>query len=332
MKNFKSKGIPLSSVDKNSLPKWALGLVSTGELISRNAKENADKKLTVALCLPRVDYAAAFLGLGIMKARCTSGNSDGEQERLKQLVGKWVSFESPRKTAVGILEHCEDSEEFSIRLYSKIPKEESMTEEEWKNFQPPKVTAAWTVLMPKHYSKVHPTGRAFNEQRRVGTNQIQSVVSQNHSVTTLNKLLGTNFAEAFPEMTKSPFCIIGNKSRIQNELTDPLFENEKTCLAEILRPGYLAKYSDSRCCDILSARALNTDGSPSVVMTEGSRNLADTLVSSRGTNRIILLGRNSPAYEESVECLMDEFSIRKTEAPEIKSESSTAIITLPFYH
>lgn len=304
----------------------------TGELISRNAKETADRKLTVALCLPRVDYAGVFLGLGIMKAHCTSGNSDSEQERLKQLIGKWVSFEGPRKTVVGILEHCEDSKEFSIREYSRIPKEESMTEEAWRNFQPPKVTKAWTVLMPTQYSKVHPTGRTFNEERRVGTNQVESVVSQNHSLSTLSKLLGVNFAEAYSETTKTPFCIIGNKSRIQNELSEPTFENDSTCLAEILRPQCLPKYGDSSCCNILSARAFSTDGSPSVVIAEGSRNLADTLVSSRSSNRIILLGRNSPAYEESVESLMDEFSIRKNEAPEIKFESLSAIITLPFYH
>lgn len=322
----------MSSIDKHTLPKWALGLVRAGELISRNAKEKADRKLTVALCLPRVDYAGAFLGLGIMKAFCDSDKTDSEQQRLNQLVGKWVSFEGPRKTVVGILEHREGSKEFSIREYSKIPKEESMTEEAWRNFQPPKVTKAWTVLMPKQYSKVHPTGRTFNEERRVGTNQIASVVSQNHSVTKLSKLLAANFAEAYPETTKTPFCIIGNKSRIHNELIERIFENDTTCLAEILRPGCIPKYSDSRCCDIVSARAFNTDGNPSVVIAEGSRNLADTLVSSRRSNRIILLGRNSPAYEECVESLMDEFSIRKNEAPEIKFESSSAIITLPFYH
>lgn len=315
------------------LPNWAYNIIAAGELVAKKINEDADKKVTLALCLPRADYAAVFLGLGIMKAHCTSSNSNSEQERLKQLVGKWVSLEgSNKKATVGILEHCEERKEFSIRLYSRIPKEESMTEDEWKNFQPPKITKAWRVLVPKHYSSVQPTGRTFNEKRRVGKNQLESVVSQNHSISTLNKLLGTNFVEAYPEMSKNPFCIIGNKSRIQNELTDPIFGNDATCLAEILRPGCLPKYSDSHCCDILSARAFNADASPSIVIAEGSRNLADTLVSSRGSNRIILLGRNSPAYEESVESLLDEFSIRKTDAPEIKFESSTAIISLPFYH
>lgn len=316
----------------NFLPEWAHSFISFGEIMALKVQENTDKKLTVALCLPRVDYAGAFLGLGIMKADCTSGNTDSEPERLKQLVGKWVSFEGPRKAVVGILEHCEYRNEFSIREYSRIPEEDSMTEEECRNFQPPQIAAAWTVVMPKYYSKVHPTGRIFNEERRVGTNQVESVVSQNHSVSTLSKLIGVNFAEAYPETTKNPFCIIGNKSRIQNELSEPIFENDPTCLAEILRPGCMPKYSDSRCCDIVSPRAFNKDGNPPFVIAEGSRSLADTLVSSRSSNRIILLGRNSPTYEECVESLMDEFSIRKNESPEIKFESSSAIITLPFYH
>lgn len=318
---------------EEKLPKWAFSFVSIGESLANFIEYNKNRRLTVALCLPRLDFAAVFIGLGILKKPLPKKALESGEDKMRKLLGTWVWFKPKKsKPIVGILEHCETKNEYKIREYSRLPDLDSMDAEDFKNLKPGGVVASWTVLMPQNFAEVRPAGRDYNPTRRVGTNQIGKLISHNQSASELSRILGSELEQLQFQQPHSIFNIIGNKARIDSELSQSLLNDKKVCLAEVLRPAGRKDYEDSHLCEVFSTRSKLSDGVSGAALIENSRVLPDQLSVTRNLNRIILLARNSSTYEECVASVMNEYALSKGDASDFKlSERMPSIISRAFF-
>jgi len=277
-------------------PNWTLDLISLGAEFSLLSSEQDVESLTLVLCLPRVDYAAAFLGLGILKSQLESNESQGER-RMKDLLGRYVICQDGRnKTRLGFLEYCEINKDYKITEYSR------------KN-----TSFSW-VLNNEDWQNVSPVGISFNRERRLNESQIKSVKAEAHSLFQINRHFNCSFSRSIFENPQCAFIVRGNKARISEEILSPLSICGNLALETVLRPKNETKYAESFHCSVESFRSTcDMQDDNSIVIIEASRNLSDDLVSFKKRNRIILLGRNSVSYDESSSLIMDTFYRRKTE-------------------
>ena len=296
------------------IPLWAANLVAVGEKIGAVADEEKERRLTVTLCLPRVDYAAVLLGLGIVRQHFNSSSPRYDEERMKSLIGHYVSFESDARTIVGFVEYCEIFKDFKVTCYKRE-------------------SAAFSIVLSQNdWAKVKPTGRDFNPKRRVGNGQIRGIKEQNLSISMLSRLTGCEFSEAFLRDCGCLFTIYGNKTRIDLELSGSLFEGEEACLEKILRPKGHVEYEDSFHCSIEGHKSKMDHFNDTMVIIESGRSLSDQLAATQKLNRIILLGRNSVNYDECAAQVMETFANRRASGPESSPDLPASIRCLSFYH
>jgi hypothetical protein len=322
-----------NSIKTSRIPNWSTELVDLGERFSRAATENPDRRLSLALCLPRIDYAAALVGVGIMKSRIPNAEIETDEKRLQKHVGQWVSYMNlSGKTQVGTLEYCNINKKFKLQIYNKkFPEPDSMSEEAWRKLKPPKSNALWRVLNQEDLIGVHPTGKKFNPGRRVAKNQIKKITSETASISNLSELFGCELEAASIEDSGILFSVFGNKTRISEEVSNSLFPEMEARIEEVIRPRTSLPEKGIFQCTVETARSTMPDDDRIIVIIEADRSLPDQLVASRKFNRIVLLGRNAAGYDESARCVMQEFDNRREDC-ELASGSIEAIVTLSFYH
>jgi hypothetical protein len=306
---------------------WIDYLVEIGQFIASIAKDSENNNVTVVLCLPRVDYAAAFIGVGIIKASHVENRVSANEVPLHQWIGNWVTFENNDGTnIVGVLEYCKDRSEFKIRHYKrKIPNLANMTLEERAAYMPPQSGGLWDILQKSDWSRVTPIGREFNEGRRVGSHQINRVINTNKSIANISKFLDFDFSKLNISTNKTIFDIYCNKSRITMEISDSLSSDSDAILSEILKPKESNLDTSTHYCEIKSNKIELNSIRGSIMLIESGNLLSDHLVQSRRFNRVILLGRNMPNYQESAHLITQErcrsahdIDIKKFKKPEIK--------------
>ena len=306
--------------------------MSFGERHSRAAVERPESRLTLALCLPRLNYAAAFIGLGIIKSKLPIAKVETQEERLQDLVGKWVSFSSETgPIKVGILEYCEVGKRYKLQIYKrKVPAPDSMSEERWRKYSPPKSDAMWLWIEQKNYSQIHPTGKKFNTAKRVSKTQVKKIKSETASISNLSELFGCDLSAPLISDSELLFSIHGNKQRVHEEISNSLYEWKETRLEEVIKPKQRAPEMGIFHCDVTSIKEEMPANEKTIVIIEADRHLPDRLVASRKFNRIIILGRNAASYDEGAASLMQEFDIRCGDCDQFHNEVS-AIKFLSFF-
>jgi hypothetical protein len=316
------------------LPVWAICLVYVGETFAKLVDGVPSKYLTVSLCLPRVDYAAAFVGLGIVKNSLSAPDVSSTENRMKKLVGQWVVLKKElRGACVGRLEHDEDTLEYKIVHFKKqLPNPNSMTQEQWRNYSPPQSLALKTVLRPQDLDKVQAAGREFNEERSVGKHQVKKILSQDSSSTVLGHLLECDFKETAVGESGCIFTVYGSKARIAEEWAESLFREREAYVQSILRPKGCKEYEGSFRCGVEGLRSRMSDDNGSIAIIEAGRSLADQLVEGKARHRIILVGRNTPSYNESASLIMGDFDSRSEDCLAFADFTSKSIHCLSYYH
>jgi hypothetical protein len=200
-----------------------------------------------------------------------------------------------------------------------------MTLEERAAYRPPPSGVLWDILQKSDWSRVTPIGREFNEGRRVGSHQINRVINTNKSIANISNFFDFDFSKLDIRNTKSIFDIYGNKSRITREISNSLSSDSDAILSEILKPKERNLDKSTHYCEIKSNKIELNSTRGSVMLIESGNLLSDHLVQSRRFNRVILLGRNMPNYQESAHLITQEHSMRahdidikKIKKPEIK--------------
>ena len=315
---------------------WIDYLIYIGEFIQALSAKDKAKNITIALCLPRIDYAAAFIGLRILKG--SNVNSEAKiadavnAPPLHQWVGKWVAFQTKAgQDIVGILEYCSNFNEYKIRHYKrKMPNLADVTLEERAAYRPPTSGGLWDILQPSDWPRVTPAGREFNEARRVGSHQIERVVNTSKTISNLSKFLDFDFSKLNIITNKSIFDIYCNKSRITREISESLSSDSDAILSEILKPKESSfDRTSGHYCEIKSNKIEVNSIKGSIMIIESGNLLSDHLVQSRSCNRVILLGRNTPHYQESAHLINQEYGVSSNDI-KIKRFSKPEIPVLAF--
>ncbi|MDD4348065.1 MAG: hypothetical protein PHF70_03070 [Opitutales bacterium] len=304
------------------LPLWAKDLISSGERFYDLIHNHEDRRLTVALCLPRVEFSAGFIGLGILKNALEQVLQSNEPQ-LRELLGSMVSYQDPKgRVVVGILELRENEKTYSILEPINVS----------KSLKPGAVTQRRTLLKPREYGKVTALPMNFNPNRQIRSRQIEKVISHNQSILELSRILDCELTHLQSRPLGVLFNVFGNLSRIRSEWSQSLSKDKNVILGEVLRPADEKDCEDSHRCRFFPVHSEIAENDSCIEIIEGSRALPDQLSSTRSLNRIILLARNAPCYKDCVASLRESYSLCKGDATGFNIENSKPIISLAFFH
>ena len=305
----------MSSIRKKPLlPEWGTALVKLGGQFASKVRQNPSRRITIALCLPCLDYAAAFVGLGIIGKPNDTSSGDSMEERMKGLLGKDVSFKVGDRTLVGVLSWCSMERVYQIEVKRK------------------NLATGLYEIEPDCWAKVHPVGRELNRNRRLSPRQVQAIADQNSTIGKIGLMTGCDLWEPVLGESGKIFSVYGNKSRITREISESLFPAKSICLEKILRPEGFTGCDDSYHCAVESGRSAIDGEEGAMVIIEGGRTLPDQLAASRRFNRVILIERSAANYEDSAAAVMEQASLRIDENSGIEVQLPGSIRILSFCH
>ena len=280
---------------------WSGALIKIGTLLSEgcvfdgdNVDENNDPRVSIGICLPRVDYAAALLSAGICSTRITKGPPLGYWNAvLPHLAGKKVAF-----SLTGAEDHF-----YSGLLVAWNP-----------------ITFELNFLLstPKIYA-----GQTYTCQ----SGQLAHIEEETGAVG------GARVSSALylhePAALQNAITVAGNLSRLSEELLSNLGDicvpNEESGLLH----QYIAEVKAQNGSDICVGRFIRANCSqPNLApiytnvksvrnnisdwsrfsIIEASSRLFDHTRAARGKCRIIIFGRNEPGYLNALQTFNQEVS------------------------
>jgi hypothetical protein len=305
-----------------SLPKWAKALVELGKAIS-DLSRPPSHLTTLVVCLPRVDFAAGLMTLGLILHRLVADEDISGIIRLNSLVGEWVSFPGDNKTLIGYLESVDhDSKQARIAVYKRQPPDfEEMSYEKRKNYVPPCSGALYYLIKASRWHTVRPTGKNYSLEKG-GTNLGGSLHHQGHDriIKAINHHFGNAASDSLLRFSGETVTVLGNVSRLNKELEEPVFSEPALSLNDIVRPNSLNDGTAIHCV-IKTTASQNIAPEPgSVAIIEATRSLADHLSATKACHRIIILGRNTHHYEEAAGIIRDIHSFRVSDASPLPTE------------
>jgi hypothetical protein len=306
----------------SQMPQWPNALANLGKAVFAASEDGKLPPLTIALCLPRLDFAALFIGVGIISKYLAFAQSQSEENRIKDLIGRSVILELENgKKIGGRLEYCEDSHKYKVCEYVKTKK---------KKFNLGESVSIKHVLNEKHWNGVRSADLEFNSERSVSRAQIDRSCSRTSSLALLGPIFDIP-PNASANEAKCLFSAVGNKSRMHDELEQDLLKESASSLRAILRPLSLSEYDSSFRCRLESRdfRVLDDSG---IMIAEASRCLGDLLHYSKNKHRVVLLGRNSADYQECSNLVRDAFERRKNLILNVGINLPKAFRSLAFHH
>ena len=291
--------------DTSESGRWMRCLVELGGLVST---QDISRPITVAVCLPRVEFAGVLVAVGAC-LRASFNPSPDWRTNWMDWAGKRIAFslaENPYVYWGGIISGSapDSSEKLIIQTNSGRG---------W----PWSIQDLYSVK-PDPENDGQPLGdhdqakKAFRDERsdRLKRLLIQCAFKDE----TCDKLKAFLANKVVGELYSSWHLItlVGVKNRILEEFngTLPCATNGPTAgqFADLLRPEGLVE--DSAILQLVSARDLTTESTWPLVLIEGSRRLSENLRATEKKHRIILLGRNEPNYPDSVDIINNQFQQR----------------------
>lgn len=296
----------------HALPRWTHPLIQLGYEFARARKIDPEGRLTMGICIPRLEFAALIISLGALKWKSSEVVPKTGLDRLRSMHKAWVSFQVGGETNVGILDTLPDSETGEVKILNfqgrKLPVFEDMTFEERLNFVPPVSGGCWYVLEPQDWPSIRPMGREFNEERGARKDQVRRIAADARLSVQAEQLIGPGAASWLVSSKESPIHIFGNKTRLEDELEEEIRLGEHLGafnFAELLRPaGFNVVYPRT---NVQPFSKIASSETPLLCLIEGGRNLGDHLRASAGSDRIVLLAQNESAYESAVQVLKNAF-------------------------
>jgi len=302
------------------LSPWAEALVKLGFTFARALELHEQSNATLAICLPRIEFAALLLALGVIKWKTSKASPKEGLERLHALVGTWVSYEHNGVTKVGRLDQVPQNEDGYVRILEfkgkKVPNFEDMSLEERKRYIPPKSAGLWHLVESEWWATIKPVGREFDDQRGAPAHQVARIAGAARNSSIVEKLIGSGAEYWLMTSREKPIRIIGCKSRLDGELQEdiPLADNSGTLkLIPMLRPAGSEEYAASSHIWVGSCTKMQCVDPESICIIEGGRLLEDNLIASSRNSRVVLLGRNAPSYEEAAQIVKNAFLHRSKE-------------------
>lgn len=292
--------------DTGESGRWIRSLVELGGFVGT---QDASQPVTVAVCLPRVEFSGLLLAVGAgLRASLNTPNNDW-RNIWPDWIGRRIAFSyvgNPYVYWQGIISGAssETPEKLNIQTNSGPGWQLPLSELHSIKLDPEKAGQP----LGDHY----PAKKAFRDERgeRLKKLLIQYAFKDEtcgkHKTSLANKVVGELYG-SWHQIT-----LVGVKNRIFAEFNEslPCATNEQTAcqFADLLRPEGLVE--DSAILQLISARDLATESAWPLVLIEGSRRLSENLRATEKKHRIILLGRNEPHYSDSVDIVNNQFQQR----------------------
>lgn len=275
--------------------RWMRTLIQIGAFV---AGADSSRPLTVAGCLPRVEFAGLLAAVGACLYAVQSPLRTDWRQGLEKLVRRRIAYSlcgNPYVFWEGVL--CE----FDLKdpAHLKIQGTQDGPPDVW-----PMADLCSVKLDPERDGQpLENTYQAKTAFRDTRSNRLRNLMSEE----AVGKLCSW-----WHQLT-----LIGTKNRIRDEL-DEVVPRKSDVLtwctfADLVRPDMCV--TNSVVMRLLSPKDLTSESACGIVLIEGSRRLAEHLKATQRHHRIILLGRNEPHYSESAETVNGHFHQRVSDVP-----------------
>lgn len=317
------------------LPGWAGYLIQVGAWFGSHSRESATK-ITVALSMPRVDYGAALLSLGVLTGDIKGVPELDAAERWELFVGRNVRFDDKDAKKVGKLEAVFKNPP-ALRILVQEVEEPDISE--WSladriRYNPPKTTHSRVLLPKEKWDSVRPLSKEINLSRRRSVHQSANDDASVDSYDKLAKLFGPASADRLISSNRYVTSIVGGKSRMLTEMElglTQLTSANPAKLHEYLRPSMMSQYVTGSLIQVVSSPEKAQFDEHTPVIAEADRNLPDFLTQTVKSNRIVLLGRNASSFTPASDAVFEAFAVRKGSAIDLPA-ACDSIDSLSFEH
>lgn len=292
---------------------WISALAHIGAWVVRT---ETSRPVTVAICLPRVEFAGLLVASGACLQAAQSPLPNDWHQRLGDLAGRRIAYslrgKNPHVYWEGILCKPEQNELNKVRIQGTS----DGNLDHWPladlfsiQLDPEKDGQS---LEPRLQSK-----KGFRDER---SSRLRALLPEN----AVGRLCSW----------WHQLSLVGIRNRIHEELGEYLPCRPemltKPTFADLLRPD--EQVADSAIVRLLSAKDLNAESARGIIVIEGSRRLSEHLNSTRPHSRVVLLARNEPHYSDCAEIVTSHFQQRCTDAALPDFEYPEHIKLKIFYH
>ncbi|MBT64844.1 MAG: hypothetical protein CML13_16725 [Puniceicoccaceae bacterium] len=327
-------------VQMNKLPVWAKNYIKIGRTFSCQTKSSpSNHPSTLALCIPKIDFAAAFIALGVTIDASEAFTANYNLEELKTMIGSWVSFQGRRSREIGMLKSVPESntEMITVTMYKKkLPDLSKLPPEKARAYSPPACKSCEAQLIEKLWHTIQPVVNSDNLELETGSRTRAHRIGSNHDRTKrIQSIFNSNQARWITGTSNIETTLIGNKARLTEEITTPIRFNDstdKTKLESIIRPVSNPSFKGTEHSSIISNSRLKSTDFDGIYIIEGGPNLHDALRATKDKNRIVLIERCSPSYYNCAATIREGYTERAADFDFSYSNPSNAIVTLGFKH
>lgn len=277
--------------------RWMRTLVDLGAWVTAF---DPSLPLTVAVCLPRVEFVGLLVASGACLQATQSSVPENWQPELGKLVGRRVAYslrgKNPHVYWEGILCEPDPSDLAMVRIQGT------------KDGHPD----VWS-LADLFSVQLDPERDGQPLQSHLQSKKAFKDERSGHLRTLLPENAVGKLCSWWLQLT-----LVGIRNRLSEELNEMLPfmpESPTGCtFADLLRPE--GDVTDSVIMRLLSAKDLTGECARGVVIIEGSRRLSEHLTATQRHHRIVLLGRNEPHYSDCAEIVTSLFQQRSSDVAE----------------
>jgi hypothetical protein len=325
----------LDQQEPSEMPEWASYLIQLGSWVAERSKR-AQGRMTVAVSLPRLEYSALLVSMGVLTQGVEAVPQMSAAARWKMLIGRNVRFDEKGLKRVGKLEEVTDDPP-ALKILVRHTQEKDLTDlsiAERMRYSYPKTTHERVLLPVAQWDTVKPLSKEINLSRQRSAQQNAKDEASVESYNKLSSLFGPTNADKLISSNAFLCTVVAEKSRLQDELELRLRSSigtEAAKLHEYLRPSMMGQYQTSPLVQIVSTIE-KADLMPGVpLIAEANRSLPDLLAATVANDRIILLGRNAPSFVTSSDSIYKSFAVRKGKEIDLLM-NCTSIDSLCFEH
>lgn len=280
------------------MPCWAKALSDIGSFMDDLGAPSDSKPSVVGICLPRIDYAALFVGVGVFLGtpKASPAHSSPDLERLSKLVGSPVAYQKNERTFLGILESIN-----TLGTLATIVERSAKVEMNGQASEPRRaVREQRFTIEVKHgdWSKIHASSTSFDLRTGATRRQAGRAASQQ----CLNMLTASVFSHevadriASLEQPLATACV--EKHRFLEECSRTILATKAGQITAGEALNTEAQRAGSS-IDVRSASSPVSEDTANLLIIEGGRRLGDQLAQLSKRRAVVLLGRNRASYKEA---------------------------------
>jgi hypothetical protein len=310
------------------MPDWGQYLADLTLEFCRVVSKSPDRKGTLAVCLPRVEYAWCFAAMGVARSLSPVPLVSDHVTRLRPFIGHKVSFIDGADNEVQgeLVSVPTEEEEQLVRVVVRRVADSKASKPRLG-----KASETTQLLDAKSWPSIKIiSDRPQEEHAAFRFNAAPAVEVSETLLQFAKSVLGDAAIEWLCGPTKTYVLAYGIRSRMLRELKAAVRNTdgkERFQFGDFLKPGGKGLPDNVGRVRVLPSSDLHErpqgQGLPSLVIVEPSVRMNQLLKSTENFSRLLLLARNSHSYndsaldllEDSIRCAEGEFACAAPKIP-----------------